>query len=1083
MNRSVVGSGGAIILGLCALLALALDSTPAAAQQGVTTGAISGRVVDSQGAPLADATVFVRNVETGRGRQVQTSDDGRFAAGFLAPGRYTVRAESPPLAGVEQGPFEVSLGEQKVVSLTLAPVELEAVAVNVVADQVDATQGGVVELVDEEQIESLPTLGRDFTDFINLSGLVSPTPEVTTGGQFSLGGGRTSATNVQIDGVDANNAFFGENRGSSRIPFTFSLESIKEFQIITNGFDIEYGNYTGGIINAVTKGGTNDFKGSAFYFGRDEALTADGFDGEPPKDFKSHQFGFRAGGPIIRDKAHFFVSLDGQQKNQPIFAIVPGVWPGSADSLARFEDILQRVYGVSQEEIRQNIGTFEETEDELAIFGRFDWQIADRHNLTLRHNYSDFEQLNDRVSSEEARTHGGRFEDTANSFAAELTSVLGSRSQVFNTLRFQAASEDRPRPGNNSLPEVDVRIDQAAPAVEYFGDGIVFRNRLQESKYQVVDNLTWQLGEGGRHTLKLGTNDVWTNIENLFWLNGNGEYRFTSLANFEARRPSQYTRNLRADLVAPSAAFDIAEYAVYGQDEWQVNDHLLVSAGLRYDTNIFETKADQPPDTFRVGLESAFGLNAATVPEDRNNISPRVAFTYDIRGDEQAVVRGGAGLLYGRLPFVLHGNVLQTSPPLLFLFCSSTTAPVPDYALFGQAPDGANNPSQCATGTAAGGRPEFSIWDEDMENPEAWKVNLGYEQVVGDGWRVSLDGLYGRTQKNFNVINVNLRDEQFRTAVDDRPVFVPNTKFSGTISSSEVIKNPQFQSIYLNESTAESEAWSLTLKGGKAWEAADLRLDGSYTYNNVYDNSSFFCCTSNEGYRTKPTAGNPNFIGDPGDEDAGTWGPADFERRHVVIVSGTWQGPWGVDVSGIWRSQSGTPFSLTVEGDVNGDGERFNDRAPVFEDLQFKDATEAAQWAALLESGSFTVTNADGSETFVDGGDAAECLQEELGRIARRNSCNNPWFHSLDLHLAKAFGFGGGHEIEVIADIFNVLNGLSDDWGKFVFVDGNEPLEKSSYDPVTNKVVYSVKDNFGDEQGVGFKPLQFQGQFGLRYRF
>jgi hypothetical protein len=353
---------------------------------------------------------------------------------------------------------------------------------------------------------------------------------------------------------------------------------------------------------------------------------------------------------------------------------------------------------------------------------------------------------------------------------------------------------------------------------------------------------------------------------------------------------------------------------------------------------------------------------------------------------------------------------------------------------------------------------------------------------VGDGWRVSVDGLYGRTTKNFNVNQINLNDEMFRTAVDNRPVFVAANQFfrNNFNFRTEPRANTDFAGVYFNESTAESEAWSLDLKVGKQWDVLGLRTDGSYTYNNVQDNSSFFCCTSNEGFRTKPTSGNPNFIGDPGDDTEGTWGHADFERQHVFILSGTFEGPWGIDVSGIWRSQSGTPWTIVVDGDINGDGEEFNDRAPIFEDLLFgqvsggqivegSTAEEAALFEAVLDEDS----------------EAGECLRENLGRIAERNSCRNPWFHSIDLHVSKAFAFTGGHEVELIADMFNVLNGLNEDWGQFnaVFGSATNLFNKEGYDEESNRVIYSVQSEFGREGAVGFNPLQFQAQLGVRYRF
>ena len=172
-------------------------------------------------------------------------------------------------------------------------MQLTGVEVTANARAIDVADAGVKQTVSQEEIAELPALGRDFTDFISLSGLVSPAPEVTTGGQFSIAGQRPSQTSIQIDGVDANNAFFGENRGGSRIPFAFSLESIREFQIITNGFDVEFGAYSGGIVNIVTQGGTNDFRGTLYGNYRGQALTTDDFDGNPPNNFSVQQYAGR----------------------------------------------------------------------------------------------------------------------------------------------------------------------------------------------------------------------------------------------------------------------------------------------------------------------------------------------------------------------------------------------------------------------------------------------------------------------------------------------------------------------------------------------------------------------------------------------------------------------------------------------------------------------------------------------------------------------------------------------------------------------------------------------------------------------
>ncbi len=597
-------------------------------------------------------------------------------------------------------------------------------------------------------------------------------------------------------------AFFGENRGGSRAAFTFSLESIKEFQIITNGFDVEWGNFSGGVINAVTKGGTNEFHGSAFYFARDEALTGTDFLGGDAVAFQSKQFGFQLSGPIARDKAHFFVSLDGQDKDEPTFAIVPEKWCSSCDPdlaedfIQQFGRILESQYGVPAAEFAANIGTLPKTEDEIAFFGRLDWALDDRNTLTVSNNYTDFSQINDRISTSEAATHGAIFDDKSNAFVAELTSVLGDEAKGYNTFRFNWTDQDRPRDGNNLLPEVDVNprfvptgeteeVDLPAGDVEYFGDGIVFRNRLEESKVQLIDNLTWALGETGAHQIKVGTNNLFTSITNLFWLLGNGDFSFSDLEAFENKVADQgYARFVTESGESPFAEYNVSEYGFYGQDEWQVNDNVLFTFGLRYDVDVYNDKA-LPSQLFIDGF-SQFGLANETVPEDNNNWSPRFALTIDPRGDGKGVFRTGFGLFYGNVPFVLHGNVMQTTPELRRLSCSNRRGEVPelDYDFFRQAPDGSNNPLVCA-GAGFTGTPEFAIWKENFENPETWKFNVGYEQVTDSGWRFSGDILYSKTSNNFNVININLNgcdfstvagsdgidcEPEFRTAVDNRPV-------------------------------------------------------------------------------------------------------------------------------------------------------------------------------------------------------------------------------------------------------------------------------------------------------------------------
>lgn len=1068
----------------CLLVASCLGATPLIAQ-GVTSGGIRAQVTSS-GEPVANAEVTVTNEETGLTRTAVTDRRGRAVVPLLPPGRYSLTVRLLGFRQLGARGVDVTVGEIQTVSFALerAPVALEALTVVGEAAPIDVTQGGVVQTISTDQLDNLPALGRDFVDFLNLSPLVSPQPGVTTGGQFSIGGARVSGTNVRIDGVDANNIFFAENRGSARTPFTFSLESIKEFQLLTNGFDVEYGNYQGGVVNVVTRGGTNTYRGTAHLFFRDEQLTRDDFAGNEPVDFRVYQFGGSLSGPILPDKLHFFLSADAQIKDQPIFAADPAASGIAADSLARFLTILETVHGFQNPQ--RFFGKHNQDEDNLVLFGRLDWSLNQNHRATLRVNYSDFEQTNDRISLEEAISHGGPFRDEQFSTVVELNSTFGTNAS--NTFRFQFSDEDRPRPFEAEagfLPEIEVQ--RMAPTgfriVEFGGDGIVFRNRLEENKLEFIDNFSYRVGD---HTFKLGTANIVFNTTNTFWLLGNGEYRFNNLADFAANRPSRYFRLTRAcpvplvnnaagqpvicpEFDVPFAEFTALEWSLYAQDAWQVTDRLLVQAGMRVTGTTF---TDEPGRV--AAVEQAFGFRTDEVP-GFTGISPRFSFTYDVRGNQRQIVRGGIGVLQGRAPTVLAGNVFQTDKPLLSVFCTGGSVPAFDLDELLADRTGQNNPAACSGGQAPSGRPEHSVFSEDFRLPRTVKANLGYEHLLPTGTKLAVDFLFSVSKHLFTVQDVNLKDPQFTLGAEGRPVLVPAVEFDPRFGAgSERLRDGNFDNIFVNVTEGEARAFNFTIEVDQRIGDA-LQVSGRYAHTRAFDNSSFSCCTSGEGFAGEPTAGDPNFVGDFGEDERGLWGPSRFERRHTFVTNFSWRGPAGVRVNGIWRLQSGTPWTPLVDGDVNGDGEDDNDRAFVGTNLEFETAADLQAMQALL--------------------DEHGCLADQLGRIATRNSCRNPWFNSLDLRLSWEVPTVRGQRVEVLLDLFNLLNGINSDWGRFrgVFGSDRNLLAAEGFNPVTGNVIYSVNravdpesgeiTGFGDKRQVGFDPIQFQAQLGVRYRF
>jgi outer membrane receptor protein involved in Fe transport len=925
------------------------------------------------------------------------------------------------------------------------------------------------------EIENLPTNGRNFADFVALSSTAAPDVGDGSGGNLSLNGGRRGASSIQIDGVENNGTFFGgEARGSDRIAFAFSQETVKEFQVITNGYDVEYGNFTGGLINAVTKSGTNEWDGAAFYYRRDDGLTGNDFLGREPGEFSSNQFGGFISGPIQRDRAHFLASVDVQDRSNPVFPLQAGISNGiNADSLARLIGILENVYGVQN--AAEEFQLVSQTNDQIALFGRVDWRLNDNHTLTIRNNFTDLEDLNDRISDNEAVSNGGIFEDRGNSFVVNLKSILSPT--LFNDLRIQYATESRPRAAYSAIPQADINVNSDFSAAECGGSACtrfsnpevfndpVLPNSLDENTIQLVNNLILQRGA---HTLKLGTNNSYYDIDNFFFFNQFGDFDFSSLSDFEQGIADDYEiAGPGLDGTLPRAQYNVLELAFYAQDDWQVNDRLTVNLGLRYDLRLFP---DEGPTV--QGVLDDFDLDTGLFPTDGDNIAPRVGFAYDVAGDGASVVRGGVGLFYGRVPPVFWSNaLLNTGESQTFTRCTSgfddpQTQQMVIEILRGERATFAS----CDEIPGGGGfsfTPNVNVIHPDVEVPFALKANIGYDRIIAEDWRAGIDLQYSGTGDNYYNIDDNIGQEQFLVDDGTRPMFQSIDLIDMELDGGSHRVSSNFNDVLVLVNEAESRTWQGTFELAKAFTNGHT-VRGSYTYSNSRDNSSSSCCISGTAILETPTASSPNFLGDPGDDLVGSWGPADFERPHQVVLSGVAQLPWaGITLSGIYRGQSGLPYTPTVDGDVNGDGRDENDRAFIGDPsvMNFASPEDAATYSSLLSR--------------------FDCLSDQVGQIATRNSCRNPWINRLDARVTVPIEAGRGPRVELIADLFNVLNLLNEDWGQVLQVGilGQPLLEAEDFDIVTQEFTYSVRSGFGTENPFGFVPRQWQLQLGARVEY
>jgi outer membrane receptor protein involved in Fe transport len=1064
--------------------------------QGTTTATIRGRLTGTDGSPVA-GTVTVTNTQTGVARRSAAGEDGRYALfGLQVGGPYAVRAQAIGYRAQERTGYRLGISDVVAVDFTLesTPVQVSEILVTTDATPVvDAQQPGLVSRVSEDQIATLPTNGRNFADFIALA------PQVTTlagqmgtgsGGTLSLGGGRTGANSILIDGVGNTGTFFGgEARGSDRIAFAYSIEAVREFQVETNVFDVSRGNFTGGVVNAVTRGGTNQFRGTVFGYRRADSWTKSDFLGRPPTEFTSNQYGLTLSGPIIRDKLHFYFVFDRQDRTQPTFAVdasskaIAEASTVHPDSLVRLMSILQNVYGYDTTGEQGRIIT---TTDQSSIFARLDWTISNSHQLQLRYNYTNLLAENDRIATLDLRGAGGPFKDVGKSFVASLFSQFGR--SVANEFRMQRALEPRPRPSNSAWPRIDVTINSVfrdtingrdttiltSRTITAGADDVLHYNVLEENTWQLQDNLTYYRGS---HTFKVGTDNNFYHVYNFFGRFGLGQYTYRSLSDLENNAPDVFTRLVPTDTNTaipfadrlPKALYDVREYSLYAQDQWQATPRLNLMFGLRYDVVRYPNRP--APNLL---LQRSFpDLDVSRVPEDNNNVAPRFGFTYNMSGNSRTIVRGGAGLFYGRPAYVLFSNVfLNSGVGQATLTCLSSAGNVPllDSSM-------ANNheliPERCVGGgAAAAAASTINVFAHDFKNARSFKMNFGVDHEVDPNLRIGFDFAYSFTENNYYSIDRNLNTTPQFFIEGGRPVFAPPISIgsTGSVNRAFIRADAAFGPVLTIMSDGQARNLAFVVNASQRFSRR-TSFQASYTYSNTVDDASISCCT-NTGIFAPYTDGNPANL-------RNARSVADYDRPHTIILSGIVQLPWDIHLSGIYRGYTGLPFTPVFggAGDANGDGTTFNDRAFVGTNLLYN---------VDLNSDIDTLTQRLTQQHTLEGIiNKWSCLRAAMGTIIRRNTCRQPWINQFDMKLSKRFNTMRGQSVEFVADFFNVLNFFNSEWGRFetVALSDQNLLLIRGFNTTQNRFVVEPNPTFGRVTPISFRLDQFSAQFGLRYNF
>ncbi len=848
-------------------LALAFLLAPLAVQaQNVATGSIVGLVRGPEGGPLPGVTVTARNLDTGLTRTSITDQGGVFRLDFLPSGNYEIRADLDGFRSQVFSSIKVTLGSQQKLDFTLELSKVEEeIVVTAEAPIVESTNPSISASVSDDAIANLPLNGRDFLDFVALTPAAIP----DSVGRVHIGGMRGIQNSFNIDGANNQSSFFGEERGGTRPPFTFSQAAIKELQVIQSEYSLQF-NSSGGVINAITKSGTNEFHGELFWYYRPDSWVSDYADGRTTSDFERNQFGFALGGPLIQDKLHYFISYDGQRLDQPTlryFRQFP------EDRVADWEART----GLSYD---KEVGTVKQTNDQDVTLLKLDWQASINHLLTFRWNYSKNkgENLTNNYSTS-GWSNNGLEENKFNSMVVTLNSVIGE--SMANEAIFQYSNEDRPRSANvTTIPEV--RIGSRYDAT--FGQNNFLPNYLTEDRFQIVDNFTWFLGD---HTLKAGINFDMVSFDDFFFRYGGGQYYYRSWNDFFADDLYRYTQAFSD--YGGKVKFDMGYYAGYIQDEWQINPNFILTFGIRYDLQ----DHDDPKET------NPLYPDTGQIPDDTDNWAPRVGFAWDVAGDGKQVLRGGIGMFYDTTPTLLDANAMLTNGVRVVrveLNCAYTEG-CPSW------------PDRIPTlGDLPQATPSIFAYDPNFENPETLRMSIGYEREVMTDFALGVDLIYSETEKLERKQDQNIAPVDGETTIDGRTYY---TKWYYGVNY------PDLGKVMVFKSDAKANYRAVVIKFNKRF-SHNWSLNGSYTWSRSRDQDS------NERSVSSSSSGWPEDQYNLGAE----WGPSDYDVKHKFVLSGMVLLPYDFTISSIVYIRSGFPYTATDGRDLNGDG-YYRDRATI----------------------------------------------------------------------------------------------------------------------------------------------------------
>lgn len=1060
--------------------------------QGNTNSSISGNVYDKEMQGLPGASILAVHTPSGTRYTASTDYTGNFSiSNMRVGGPYTITVTFIGFSNYVNSESFLQLGENKTFKIVLAEEsnQLQEVVVKSAKNNTfNSQRTGAQTVINSDQIKALPSLSRNIADFARLT----PSAQLRGDDVLSIGGQNNRFNAIYIDGAVSNDVFGlaanGTNGGQTGVS-PISVDAIEQFQVSVAPYDVKLSGFAGGAISAITRSGTNNFEGSAYFLYRDQNLAAKtppslaGTNGrEKLADFSAQTYGVRAGGALIKDKLFYFLNYE-RQDNQTPQPFDPSTYSGL--SLNRLDELRAKLatYGYDPGSFENNVRTL--VSDKL--IAKIDWNINDNHKLSFKHSYVKADQFSPSRSSATAinfQNGSQLFKSVTNSTALELNSRFGNKFSNNLVVAYTNVADDRD-PSGDPFPTVQI-FDGSNQSIYFGAEGFSTANLLDQNVLTITDNFEIN---AGINKITIGTHNEFSRSKNVFFGNNYGSYRYSNLDDFLLdRRPNRYTLNYSliggsGDESLGAAEFGTKQFGFYIQNEMRLTDNFKFSYGVRVDVPVWEdgtVNDDFNNRTIAILQAAGKDLQGATVGSKINtsaHFAPRVGFNYDVNGNKSTQIRGGLGIFTSRLPLVWPGGTYNnngiTQGALSINNSGATPTPIfnPNTSVDSQiAPLPATYPRP-GSGKTGG---NIDLFAKDFQLPQVFKASFAVDQKLPLGFVFTSEITYNDNISAVTYENLNIKSPTNNlTGADNRPRYNGNSRVDS-----------KYEGIYLGSNTSEGKAYNVAFTLAKNFRSdfIDANISATYSYGKstvVMDATS---SQNSSQWRNTETVNGANSL---------TLGRSDFDPGSRIVSNGNATFKWNeftkTRIGFFYEGAQGTPISYV-----------YNDRGALLQDTFSNSAliyVPAAKSEIVLKSntspGGLTADQQwEALSAFIDGN---SYLRSRKGNYAERNGDRLKTTHIVDLKFAQEFTINVGkkkHTLEFTADIFNFTNLLNKNWGKRYFT-SNDQVQLLKHEGFVvgspNTPIFSFDPNVANSinqvDDVGLNSSRWQMQTGVRYTF